>query len=94
MTISIIRELQEETGLNATVDRFLFSEPFEHGLCDCYLLLAKESSEPVLGTDPEEDHLPVEHRMLRRTAWKTVEEMCDDRQVSQVLRAIARLPNE
>ena len=67
-----VRETHEETGIVATVVRFLFSEGYAHGTCDCYLLAATDDSDPLVGSDPEEAHLPDSERMLRQAAWRGV----------------------
>jgi 8-oxo-dGTP pyrophosphatase MutT (NUDIX family) len=86
---AIVREVREETGLGATVVRALFEEPYDHGICRCYLLTAREEDEANLGYDPEEAGLPLEQRMLQLIAWKPLPLMRDDRQVAQVLRALS-----
>ena len=35
-----VREMREETGLDAQVVRFLFTEGYRHGTCHCFLMTA------------------------------------------------------
>lgn len=86
---AVLREVREETGLAAVVDRWLFTEPYAHGRCECYLLDVQGGDEPALGYDPEEADRPAEERMLQQVAWKPLSLMAEDHQVAQVLRAIS-----
>ncbi|RYF40871.1 MAG: NUDIX hydrolase [Cytophagaceae bacterium] len=88
-----VREVKEETGLDARVSAFLFDEPFGSNICRCFLLKADETQEAVLGYDPEEAHLEVQVRMLQGLAWHTLESMKNDCQVSQVLKHLPQVPN-
>jgi 8-oxo-dGTP diphosphatase len=85
---AVVREAWEETGLSASVVQFLFSEPYNHGLCECYLLEISETDEPVLGADPEEMKLSTEEKKLQSVAWKPIDSLSEDRQIVQVLGAL------
>ncbi|MES2463656.1 MAG: NUDIX hydrolase [Armatimonadota bacterium] len=84
------REVLEETGIRATVDRFLFAEPYGdgHSLCSCFLLQADAIQEITLGSDPEEAHLSPEARLLQGVAWLPLRDMASDGQIAQVLKAL------
>ena len=84
----MVREVREETGLNATVVRLLFSENYSAGICDCYLLTVPENQQATLGYDPEESALPTLDRLLQNVEWHPLETMRDDGQVKQVLLAL------
>lgn len=81
---AVIREVYEETGLTTAVLRVLF----EVGSETCFLLACHKTQQPVLGTDPEEAHLPAEARMLKAVAWRPLAKVANDIQVSQVLAAL------
>lgn len=85
---AVVREVREETGLNATVVRFLFSEGYSAGICDCYLLTIPANQQATLGYDPEESALRASDRLLQDVAWHPLETMRDDGQVRQVLLAL------
>ncbi|MBV9864259.1 MAG: NUDIX hydrolase [Abitibacteriaceae bacterium] len=88
-----VREVQEETGLAATVVRFLFEETYLNGtnVCYCYLLKINEDQEATLGYDPEEAHLAADAHLLQGVAWHTLESKKDDGQVKQVIQCLAML---
>ncbi len=84
-----VREVREETGLEATVVRLLFEEGYRHGSCRCYLLAASDEQEARLGHDPEEAQLGAEARMLRGVAWRPLSLLSGDAQVMSVLEALS-----
>ena len=88
-TQAVIREVLEETGLSASPVRYLFTEEYDHIVCECYLLTAPVAAEAILGSDPEEADLPAEQRMLKQVAWQPLEQVRDDAQVAKVLRALS-----
>jgi 8-oxo-dGTP diphosphatase len=83
-----IREVLEETHLDVSIVRLLFEEPDVHGVSYCYLAVINSEAEAILGSDPEEDGLPHERRMLQEVGWRSLEEMKNDRQVSKVIAAL------
>ena len=90
---AVVREIQEETGLETGIQKVLFDEEGaytrETDLCRCFLLKPlRPTEEPELGTDPEEDHLDPQVRMLRELRWCSLEGQRDDRQVSRVIEAL------
>lgn len=92
-----VREVREETGLDARIVRFLFKEQYLGGTSTslCYLLEADASQTALLGNDPEEAHLTADARTLRAVAWLPLVSVADDRQVSRVLEALdRRLPED
>lgn len=86
-----VREVREETGLNAKVVRFLFEEIYLGGTntCRCFLLEVDESQTALLGHDPEQAQLTADARMLQEVAWLPLDSVANDSQVSQVLKALA-----
>jgi 8-oxo-dGTP diphosphatase len=85
-----VREVREETGLQATVLRFLFSDPYgdDQSLCYCFLLQAMEHG-VTPGADPEESHLGPDERLLQDVAWLPLDQMTQDGQVAKVLTALS-----
>ena len=90
-----VREVWEETGLRATVARFLFTEGYgaDGSPCFCFLLRADGRQAAVMGSDPEEAHLSIDERLLQDVAWIPLNEMTGDAQVASVLRALS-VPEE
>lgn len=99
---AVTREVREETGLDAEVDRFLFDEPYLNGtsICRCFLLREPvrgpdDSDAPPpeirLGFDPEEAHLAPAERQLQDVAWHSLDRMRNDGQVAKVLEALGPL---
>ncbi len=80
-----VREVREETGLDARVVRFLFEELYGGGASLCHLLEADAGQTALLGHDPEEAHLAADVRMLQEVAWLPLDSVANDRQVSRVL---------
>lgn len=87
-----VREVREETGLDAQISVSLFDEPFNGNTCRCFLMEVDESQEAQLGHDPEQAHLDASGRMLQGLAWHTLESMQTDGQVSQVLKHLRQAP--
>ena len=89
------RELWEETGCRATAVRLLYSAPRSVGEGTEYCFLMESEAHlldvPALGIDPEEAHMPQVDRQLQNVGWKSLEEMADDGQVREVLRALREL---
>ena len=86
-----VREVREETGIEAAPVRFLFEEGYRHGTCRCYLLEESgERREARLGSDPEDAHLPAGERLLADVAWRPLEILRDDGQVRKVIEALSR----
>ena len=84
-----MREVKEETGLDVECSRFLFDEPFDGGICRCFLMTLGETRKISLGHDPEEAHLKATDRMLQGVAWHQLESMKNDGQVSQVIKHLS-----
>ncbi len=89
---AVIREVREETGIAVEISRVLWDEPLPDGyhgksgaVGRCFLVVAAEGSTPVLGSDPEERHLPEQDRLLRSVEWRRLDEMRDDQQVAEVM---------
>jgi len=92
---AIIREVKEETGLEAHSCRFLFEEMYLNGtsICQCFLLEIDEDQEATLGHDPEEAYLPLASRLLQDVAWHTLDSKKDDKQIAKVLQILATAQN-
>lgn len=83
--IAAIRELREETGIEATVVRRLYQRDYvstsgvavsEH----CFLVDALDAH-AQLGHDPE---LPADGQLLQAVGWHRLDELHDDPQVSRI----------
>ena len=85
---AVVREVKEETGLQAHVSRFLFEQPYLDGTSRCYLLEIEDHQEPAFGYDPEEVHLEPAARLLQGVAWHSLESKKDDVQVAEVIRCL------
>lgn len=85
-----VREVKEETGLEARVCRFLFEAMYLDGssTSQCFLLEIAEGQEATLGYDPEEAHLPASSQLLQDVGWHTLDSMKDDVQVKQVVQCL------
>lgn len=82
-----IRELREEATLTATVVRPLYERRYHsttgHDILEqCFLLSASGDVQPVLGHDPE---LDAASQMLAEVAWRSLDDLHEDLQVSRVL---------
>lgn len=82
------REIREETGLNTKTGRIIFERERRtvEGRERCFLMELQDGNrEAALGSDPEEDGLPADRRMLKEVRWFPLAEMKDDVQVREVL---------
>ncbi len=86
---AVVREVKEETGLDASVARFLFDEPFASGVCRCFLVNADAAQEAALGYDPEDAHLPAADRVLQGVAWHSLDSKKGDGQVAKVIACLS-----
>jgi 8-oxo-dGTP diphosphatase len=88
---AVMREVKEETGLEARVCRFLFEETYLNGTstCQCFLLEIDEGQEAVFGYDPEEAHLPATSQLLQGVGWHPLDSKKDDGQVAKVIQSLA-----
>lgn len=81
---AVIREVQEETGLDVKVVRLLFEEDYEYGKSYCFLTeLIDERTEPTLAFLPEEES--TFGTMLRSVKWHFIKDKKYDIQVSKVI---------
>lgn len=80
-----VRELREETGIEATVVRHLYQRDYvstagtaieEH----CFLVDAPTAT-PGRGHDPE---LPADGQLLQAVGWHRLDQLHDDPQVSRI----------
>lgn len=92
---AIVREVQEEVCLPVRVVRTLFDQELprtysdvEGAVCRCYLVQVVSDKEPAVGYDPEEVHLHPDAKLLRGIAWRSLQVMKDDLQVSRVVEAL------
>ena len=86
---TVVREVLEETHLDAKVVKFLFEEPYEYGVSYCFLASAKSEAEAKLGADPEEEDIDYHLSMLQEVGWHSLENMKNDQQVSKVIASLA-----
>ncbi|HEV2124751.1 MAG TPA: NUDIX hydrolase [Chloroflexota bacterium] len=85
-----VREVWEETCVTAKAIRLLYerkyqSQPGQHVTERCFLLKLVGNQEAVLGHDPE---LDADSQMLKELAWRSLDHVHDDLQVSKVLAAL------
>lgn len=88
---AVVRELQEETCVQGTVVRPLYTlrsrtqwlDAIEH----CYLVAVTAEQAPAVGLDPEEP----ERGIFAEVAWRPLAEVGDDIQVSRVLAVLRRI---
>ena len=83
---AVLRELQEETGLEGTVGRRLFDIPYKYGISTTFLVRVERTAEPRLGYDPEE--IDMKHRKLVEVGWKRLDQMQANQEIEALLRAI------
>ena len=86
---AVAREVIEETGLEATVTKFLFEDTYAYGTSRCFLLEANKDQEAELGYDPEEFHVEKQKQMLTDVAWRPLALLHDDIQVKQVIQSLS-----
>ena len=88
--MAVIREVREETGLQAASPRLLFKHEYDSampGIIEhCFLVEVQRDQEPTLGHDPE---LTAENQLLTDVAWFTLSSLANDIQVSKVIEALA-----
>ena len=84
-----LRELWEEAGVRGAEPTFLYERPWgreQRGDIErCYLVRVSPEQEPALGGDPEADG----NHELDAVAWRSLDEVREDTQVSLVLAALA-----
>jgi 8-oxo-dGTP diphosphatase len=87
---TVVREIEEETGLRVEVVRFLFDHPYSGGTSYCYLARILGSLHDLeVGTDPEEATLSADARALRDVRWFRLADKGDDLQVKRVIECLA-----
>ena len=92
---TVVREIEEETGLRVEVVRFLFDHPYTGGTSYCYHSRIVGSMHDLeLGTDPEEADLPDDARTLRDVRWFRLEDKKDDLQVRRVIECLRDTPGQ
>jgi len=81
---AVVREVKEESGLDVTVEKLLFTEEYEFGKSYCYLAnLAGKTTEPTLAFLPKEES--IFGTMVHSVAWHSLKDKKDDIQVSKVI---------
>lgn len=85
-----LRELAEEASVRGTNPIFLYERPWGRegtGSETCFLIEVSPDQEPALGDDPE---IEGEGQELTAVAWRSLDNLGDDVQVSSVLAALRR----
>jgi 8-oxo-dGTP diphosphatase len=89
---AVLREVREETGLEAEVVCMLFEAefitPVAHTFEKCFLLEVGEGQEPELGLDPE---LGANQQIIQGIAWFQIDAVREDIQITKVIEAMNRL---
>lgn len=87
-----VREMREETKLDAKVSRLLFEHlRADGGIEKCFLLeLIDAQDTAALGHDPEESALAPADRLLQELRWFDTSSLQDDVQVRLVMDALGR----
>ena len=80
-----VRELREETGLDGTPVRVLYTTTYTEGVDHGVLVEVADGQEAVLGYDPE---LPADGQHLSDVRWFPLATMSEDRQVRLVIAAL------
>ena len=70
---AVLRELREETRLQGTVTRRLFTIPYKYGTSTTFLVDVPGCYEALLGSDPEAEG--SDHRKLVEVVWKRTAEV-------------------
>ena len=90
-----VREVQEETGLQAKMSRLLWegkrvcrNQELAESTEQCFLLEVEGDQAAVLGYDPEEAHFDASTRMLKAVLWFPLDSVRDDIQVAKVIEAL------
>jgi 8-oxo-dGTP diphosphatase len=88
---AVVREVREEANLAATVVRPLYERRYHSTtgrdvVEQCFLLHVDGAPRATLGRDPE---LDASSQMLTEVAWRALNELHEDLQVSRVLAALA-----
>jgi 8-oxo-dGTP diphosphatase len=89
---AVVRELREEANLAATVVRPLYERRYHSTtgrdvVEQCFLLQIDGAPRATLGHDPE---LGAASQILTEVAWRALNELHEDLQVSRVLAALAK----
>lgn len=83
---AVVREVQEEANVKVNVMKHLYTHDYEYGVEKCFLVKAvQQYSTPKLGIDPE---LPIGQQELKELKWRSLKEVKEDIQVSEVIRAL------
>ena len=80
------REVLEETGILVEPLEHIHTFESDNSASHCVLMTSPSSLEsPSLGSDPEEDHLEQELKMLQDVAWRLIEEVSHHPVIARVL---------
>ncbi|MDX1260164.1 NUDIX domain-containing protein [Exiguobacterium sp. K1] len=87
---AVVREVEEEIHLNVRVIRPLYTKTDSFGTEVCFLVERVDAASPLLGHDPER---PLHQQILTGMDWRSLAEMKEDIQVSEVLTALNKTPS-
>lgn len=87
---AVVREVEEEIHLNVRVIRPLYTKTDLSGTEVCFLVERVDAAAPLLGHDPER---PLHQQILTGMDWRSLAEMKEDIQVSEVLTALNKTPS-
>ena len=87
---AVVREVEEEVRLNIRVIRPLYVKTDSSGKEVCFLVERVDTATPLLGRDPER---PLHQQILSGMEWRSLTEMKEDVQVSEVWIALNKTPS-
>lgn len=87
---AVVREVEEEIHLNVRVIRPLYTKTDSFGTEVCFLVERVDAASPLLGHDPER---PPNQQVLSEIGWRSLAEIKEDIQVSEVLTALNKTPS-
>jgi len=84
---AVVREVVEEVRLNVRVIRPLYRKTDSSGKEVCFLVERVDAAAPLLGHNPER---PLDQQILSGMDWRSLAEMKQDVQISEILIALEK----